>query len=139
MPGGINGNGSLSSGSSIVTISSDAVLDPDGERRKDADGGGDGIRNEKWYHTILQVSVPFFIAGLGTIGAGRVLTIAKVRALPEEDAALAKGRLEYRNRPTLIFFSPNLFPTLFFYIYSEDRETVGYRKLIGDGVEIDVL
>ncbi|KYN34705.1 Solute carrier family 41 member 2 [Trachymyrmex septentrionalis] len=73
-----NGNGSLSSGNSIVTISSDAVLDPDPER-KDLGGHGDNknIRNEKWYHTILQVSVPFLIAGLGTIGAGRVLTSAK--------------------------------------------------------------
>ncbi|XP_011694271.1 PREDICTED: solute carrier family 41 member 2-like [Wasmannia auropunctata] len=79
IPGGVHGNGSLSSGSSIVTISSDAVLDPDAERRKDPSGHGDNkdIRNERWYHTILQVSVPFLIAGLGTIGAGRVLTIAK--------------------------------------------------------------
>ncbi|KAG5313837.1 S41A2 protein, partial [Acromyrmex insinuator] len=74
-----NGKGSLSSGSSIVTISSDAVLDPDAERSKDLSGHGDdnNIRNEKWYHTILQVSVPFLIAGMGTIGAGRVLTMAK--------------------------------------------------------------
>lgn len=89
VPGGVpNGNGSLSSGSSIVTISSNAVLDPDAERRKDLNGHGDGrdIRNEKWYHTILQVSVPFFIAGLGTIGAGRVLTTAKVRAFPQGNA-----------------------------------------------------
>ncbi|KAG5318427.1 S41A2 protein, partial [Acromyrmex heyeri] len=78
-PGGGNGNGSLSSGSSIVTISSDAVLDPDAEHSKDLSGHGDdkNIRNEKWYHTILQVSVPFLIAGMGTIGAGRVLTMAK--------------------------------------------------------------
>ncbi|XP_011053288.1 PREDICTED: solute carrier family 41 member 3 isoform X1 [Acromyrmex echinatior] len=77
--GGGNGKGSLSSGSSIVTISSDAVLDPDAERSKDLSGHGDdnNIRNEKWYHTILQVSVPFLIAGMGTIGAGRVLTMAK--------------------------------------------------------------
>jgi len=80
-----NGNGSLSSGNSIVTISSDAVLDPDPER-KDLGGHGDNknIRNEKWYHTILQVSVPFLIAGLGTIGAGRVLTSAKVRTFLKE-------------------------------------------------------
>ncbi|XP_024888374.1 solute carrier family 41 member 3-like [Temnothorax curvispinosus] len=82
-PGGVNGNGSLSSGSSIVTISSNAVLDPDEEgskRRKDPNvpiHGGKDIRNEKWYHTLMQVSIPFFIAGMGTIGAGRVLTTAK--------------------------------------------------------------
>ncbi|XP_050450868.1 solute carrier family 41 member 3 isoform X1 [Cataglyphis hispanica] len=76
MPGG---NGSLSSGSSMVTISSVAISDPDPDYRADPNGHGDkrNIRNEKWYHTILQVSVPFFIAGMGTIGAGRVLTSAK--------------------------------------------------------------
>ncbi|KYN06847.1 PREDICTED: solute carrier family 41 member 1-like [Cyphomyrmex costatus] len=78
-PDGVNGNGSLSSGSSIITISSEAVLDPDAERNRNPSGhgGNKNIRNEKWYHTILQVSVPFLIAGLGTIGAGRVLTMAK--------------------------------------------------------------
>ncbi|KYN13135.1 PREDICTED: solute carrier family 41 member 3-like [Trachymyrmex cornetzi] len=78
-PDGGNGNGSLSSGSSIVTISSDAVLDPDAGYSKDLSGhgGNKNTRNEKWYHTILQVSVPFLIAGMGTIGAGRVLTMAK--------------------------------------------------------------
>lgn len=78
MPGG---NGSLSSGSSMVTISSVAISDPDPDYRADPNGHGNkrNIRNEKWYHTILQVSVPFFIAGIGTIGAGRVLTSAKVR------------------------------------------------------------
>ncbi|XP_070150743.1 solute carrier family 41 member 2 isoform X2 [Polyergus mexicanus] len=76
MPGG---NGSLSSGSSMVTISSVAISDPDPDERADPNGHGNkrNIRNEKWYHTILQVSVPFFIAGIGTIGAGRVLTSAK--------------------------------------------------------------
>ncbi|KAL6438211.1 hypothetical protein ACFW04_004429 [Cataglyphis niger] len=76
MPGG---NGSLSCGSSMVTISSVAISDPDPDYRADPNGHGDkrNIRNEKWYHTILQVSVPFFIAGMGTIGAGRVLTSAK--------------------------------------------------------------
>lgn len=77
-PDGLNGKGSLSS--SVVTISSDdAILDPDAERRKDPNDHKDDkvIINEKWYHTIMQVSLPFLIAGLGTIGAGRVLTTAK--------------------------------------------------------------
>jgi len=82
MPGGENG--SLSSGSSIVTISSTSVLDPDAERT-DSNGDKRDIRNEKWYHTILQVSVPFLIAGMGTIGAGRVLTTAKVRYSPQRE------------------------------------------------------
>ncbi|XP_011260959.1 solute carrier family 41 member 3 [Camponotus floridanus] len=73
------GGGSLSSGSSIVTISSVAISDPDPDYRADPNEHGDkrNIRNEKWYHTIVQVSVPFLIAGMGTIGAGRVLTTAK--------------------------------------------------------------
>ncbi|XP_012541073.1 solute carrier family 41 member 3 isoform X1 [Monomorium pharaonis] len=69
LPGG-NDKGSLSS--SVVTISSD----PDGEGQNPK-GNHKDIRNEKWFHTIAQVSIPFFIAGLGTIGAGRVLTTAK--------------------------------------------------------------
>jgi len=75
------GGGSLSSGSSIVTISSVAISDPDPDYRTGPNEHGDkrNIRNEKWYHTIVQVSVPFLIAGMGTIGAGRVLTTAKVR------------------------------------------------------------
>lgn len=75
------GGGSLSSGSSIVTISSVAISDPDPDYRAGPNEHGDkrNIRNEKWYHTIVQVSVPFLIAGMGTIGAGRVLTTAKVR------------------------------------------------------------
>lgn len=81
MSGGGNGGGSLSSGSSIVTISSVAISDPDPDYRADPNEHGDkrNIRNEKSYHTIIQVSVPFLIAGMGTIGAGRVLTTAKVR------------------------------------------------------------
>lgn len=46
-------------------------------------GGGDGhglpvghggeIKQEKWWETTLQISIPFFIAGVGTIGAGVIL------------------------------------------------------------------
>lgn len=32
------------------------------------------LDQEKWYQILLQVSVPFFIAGIGTIGAGIVLS-----------------------------------------------------------------
>ncbi|KAK0098639.1 hypothetical protein PV326_005561 [Microctonus aethiopoides] len=70
------GNGSLSSGSSIVTISSAANSDPDPEAPGDNNGPNGKRRNvleERWQHTALQVSVPFFIAGIGTIGAGLVL------------------------------------------------------------------
>lgn len=40
-------------------------------------GGGHGglgeIKQEKWWETTLQISIPFFIAGIGTIGAGIIL------------------------------------------------------------------
>ncbi|CAH1098924.1 unnamed protein product [Psylliodes chrysocephalus] len=36
------------------------------------------LKKEKWYSILTQVSVPFFIAGIGTIGAGTVLaTVTK--------------------------------------------------------------
>lgn len=31
------------------------------------------IKQEKWWQTTLQVSIPFLIAGVGTIGAGIIL------------------------------------------------------------------
>ncbi|XP_076675925.1 solute carrier family 41 member 1 isoform X2 [Andrena cerasifolii] len=50
------------------------VADPDPEFPNHAGGFGNSTHgNERWYETILQVAVPFFIAGIGTIGAGLVL------------------------------------------------------------------
>uniref|UniRef100_A0A182J9E1 SLC41A/MgtE integral membrane domain-containing protein n=1 Tax=Anopheles atroparvus TaxID=41427 RepID=A0A182J9E1_ANOAO len=41
------------------------------------DGGGHGppavLRTEKWWQTTIQIAVPFFIAGFGTIAAGIIL------------------------------------------------------------------
>ncbi|XP_014469155.1 PREDICTED: solute carrier family 41 member 1-like [Dinoponera quadriceps] len=71
---GDKGGGSLSS-SSIVTISSTA--DPNYPNGSNGDRNKVDIRTEKWCHTILQVSVPFFIAGAGTIGAGYILNTVK--------------------------------------------------------------
>lgn len=36
------------------------------------------LEHEKWYHIVFQVSVPFFIAGIGTIGAGLVMAMVTV-------------------------------------------------------------
>lgn len=78
----ILGGGSLSSGSSLVTISSVANSDPDPDFSNNAGGFGNSTHgNERWYETILQVAVPFFIAGIGTIGAGLVLDEVQVRFL----------------------------------------------------------
>lgn len=37
------------------------------------------VKEEKWYHTTIQVSIPFFLAGIGTIGAGVILGHVEVR------------------------------------------------------------
>ncbi|XP_059618448.1 solute carrier family 41 member 1-like isoform X1 [Phlebotomus argentipes] len=71
--------GSLSSitTTSVASSEPDRGLEPGG-------GGGDGdekltrkddlpYRTEEWWQTTLQVSIPFLIAGIGTIGAGIIL------------------------------------------------------------------
>lgn len=75
-------HGSLSS---ITTTSIASSEDPKGGDH--AGGGFDGkgfdrkpskvvhqlIKQEEWWKTTLQVSIPFLIAGIGTIGAGLIL------------------------------------------------------------------
>ena len=73
--------GSTSGSLSSITTTSVASSEPD-----PGDGPGDGgddqimkgghrgpITQEKWWQTTIQVSIPFFIAGIGTIGAGVIL------------------------------------------------------------------
>lgn len=36
------------------------------------------IKQEKWWQTTIQVSIPFFLAGIGTIGAGVILGTVEV-------------------------------------------------------------
>lgn len=71
-----------SSLSSITTTSIASSEDPrggdDGDRKDFADDklatkDGAGIKQEEWWKTTLQVSIPFLIAGIGTIGAGVIL------------------------------------------------------------------
>ncbi|XP_049881868.1 solute carrier family 41 member 1-like isoform X1 [Pectinophora gossypiella] len=62
----------------MASINSDLKSpgDPPDKKLNDADAEKQplsGKREEKWYHTLMQVAVPFFIAGCGTIGAGLVL------------------------------------------------------------------
>ncbi|KAF7989528.1 hypothetical protein HCN44_008202 [Aphidius gifuensis] len=66
-------DGSLSSGCSIATLSSATNSDPDPESPDNSDVRNRSVLNERWQHTALQISVPFLIAGIGTIGAGLVL------------------------------------------------------------------
>lgn len=62
-------------GTTEITVEADVVkkvADPDSDPNPNGFGNG-AHRNEQWHHTTLQISVPFFIAGIGTIGAGLVL------------------------------------------------------------------
>lgn len=68
--------GSLSSITTTSLVSEQGASDGAGSDR----GGDDrsekqlvGIKQEKWWQTTLQVAIPFFIAGIGTIGAGIIL------------------------------------------------------------------
>lgn len=88
--------------SSIITTSVASSADHDHALRRggepDGGGGGDGggidddgeekltygdrpLIEEEWWKTTLQVSIPFFIAGVGTIGAGVILGRVEVSAL----------------------------------------------------------
>lgn len=66
--------------SSIITTSI-ASSEPDPDRgesvgrdpEKRDDRTSAVIKQEKWWQITLQVSIPFFIAGIGTIGAGIIL------------------------------------------------------------------
>lgn len=50
-----------------------AGFDGKGFDRKPSKVTQQPIMQEEWWKTTLQVSIPFFIAGLGTIGAGLIL------------------------------------------------------------------
>ena len=55
-----------------------ASSEPDPNGVDGGDGGEDKnivkqVIQEKWWQTTLQVSIPFLIAGIGTIGAGIIL------------------------------------------------------------------
>lgn len=62
--------------------------DPAVDGSGDGDDGGEEkiiktkkVTEEKWWQTTLQVSIPFLIAGLGTIGAGIILGRVEVSKL----------------------------------------------------------
>ncbi|XP_045780119.1 solute carrier family 41 member 1-like isoform X2 [Maniola jurtina] len=72
--------GSPDSGYTMASINSNGDLkspgDPPDKKITDADAEKQplsGKKEERWWNTLMQVAVPFFIAGCGTIGAGLVL------------------------------------------------------------------
>lgn len=71
--GGVGGGGGDDDDNNVVATG--GVI---GKGCLGAPGGGHGglggeIKQEKWWETTLQISIPFFIAGIGTIGAGIIL------------------------------------------------------------------
>lgn len=73
--GGVGGGGGDDDDNNVVATSGGLV----GKGCLGAPGGGGHgglggeIKQEKWWETTLQISIPFFIAGIGTIGAGIIL------------------------------------------------------------------
>ncbi|XP_038219228.1 solute carrier family 41 member 2-like [Zerene cesonia] len=72
--------GSPDSGFTMASINSNGDLKSPGDppEKKIADEDAEkqplsGKKEERWWNTLMQVAVPFFIAGCGTIGAGLVL------------------------------------------------------------------
>ncbi|XP_039761078.1 solute carrier family 41 member 1-like isoform X2 [Pararge aegeria] len=72
--------GSPDSGYTMASINSNGDLkspgDPPDKKVNEADAEKQplsGKKEERWWNTLMQVAVPFFIAGCGTIGAGLVL------------------------------------------------------------------
>jgi hypothetical protein len=39
----------------------------------------DEHQHEKWYHSLIQIVIPFLIAGMGMVGAGVLLNEVQVR------------------------------------------------------------
>lgn len=70
---------SLSSGSTIFTISTITNdLDPEQDLSNISNDPDKKKIHESCYNTAFQISLPFFIAGIGTIGAGLVLASVTV-------------------------------------------------------------
>lgn len=67
--------GSLSSITTTSLVSEQGASDGGGSDRGDDRSEKQlvGIKQEKWWQTTIQVAIPFFIAGIGTIGAGIIL------------------------------------------------------------------
>lgn len=78
--------GSLSS-ITTTSLASEPGGDGAGSDQGSSDDKGErqltGIKHEKWWHTTIQVAIPFFIAGIGTIGAGIILGRVEVSLMSQ--------------------------------------------------------
>ncbi|KAH8304717.1 hypothetical protein KR044_005896, partial [Drosophila immigrans] len=74
-PGGSGPGGGGSGGGPGGAIAADAcsIAGINGSSEEKLALNRPGIKQEKWTTILLQVSIPFFLAGIGTIGAGIVL------------------------------------------------------------------
>ncbi|KAH8368522.1 hypothetical protein KR084_012691, partial [Drosophila pseudotakahashii] len=70
--GGGSGNGGIGSGA-LVAADASSIAGINGSSEEKLALNRPGIKQEKWSTILLQVSIPFFLAGIGTIGAGIVL------------------------------------------------------------------
>ena len=75
--------GSLSSITTTSLVSEQGASDGTGSDRGDDRSEKQlvGIKHEKWWQTTIQVAIPFFIAGIGTIGAGIILGRVEVGSM----------------------------------------------------------
>lgn len=70
--GGVGGGGDDDEHNVVATTGGGKCLSGIGGGGHPGGHGGE-IKQEKWWETTLQISIPFFIAGIGTIGAGIIL------------------------------------------------------------------
>ncbi|XP_053948976.1 solute carrier family 41 member 1 isoform X2 [Anastrepha ludens] len=71
--GGGAGGGPGGGGSSIGALDASSIAGVPGSSDEKLALNRPGIKQEKWSSILLQVSIPFFLAGVGTIGAGIIL------------------------------------------------------------------
>ncbi|XP_017965125.1 solute carrier family 41 member 1 isoform X2 [Drosophila navojoa] len=69
--GGGGGGGGI--GSAVIAADASSIAGINGSSEEKLALNRPGIKQEKWTTILLQVSIPFFLAGIGTIGAGIVL------------------------------------------------------------------
>ncbi|XP_026846151.1 solute carrier family 41 member 1 isoform X2 [Drosophila persimilis] len=70
---GGGGGGGGPNGGPLVAADAASIAGINGSSEEKLALNRPGIKQEKWTTILLQVSIPFFLAGIGTIGAGIVL------------------------------------------------------------------